>query len=313
MELLYATLIFLIGLGVLVSGAEIFIHHSAQLGAKLGVSDVIVGITLVALGTSIPEIFVSVSSIINDAPALALGNSIGSNISNIAIIYGLSLFWLASKTLSISLRNIFILILSVLIAGWALYDLTISVGDSIVFIALFFSFVLNLSREKPSEVPENTHKDESLTKVSLLIVLSLILLGVGSELTVLGGVDLAVGLGIPDAVIGLTMIAIGTSLPELAASVSALRRNKGNMVVGNIVGSNILNIVLIFPIIGIGSNAVFDEEIFTRDFMVMSALTASFILLITVGRGEGNLKKALYPVFAVGMFISMGLYLFSLF
>ena len=313
MELLYATLIFLIGLGVLISGAEIFIHHSAQLGAKLGISDVIVGITLVALGTSIPEIFVSVSSIINDAPALALGNSIGSNISNIAIIYGLSLFWLASKTLNISLRNIFILILSVLIAGWALYDLTISVADSIVFIALFVLFVLNLFREKPDEVPENTHKDESFTKVSLLILLSLILLAVGSELTVRGGVDLAIGLGIPDAVIGLTMIAIGTSLPELAASVSALRRSKGNMVVGNIVGSNILNIVLIFPIIGIGSTAVFDQEIFTRDFMVMSALTAAFILLVTVGRGEGSLKKVLYPVFAVGMFVSMALYLTSLF
>ena len=313
MELLYATLVFLIGLGVLISGAEIFIHHSAQLGAKLGISDVIVGITLVALGTSIPEIFVSVSSIINDAPALALGNSIGSNISNIAIIYGLSLFWLASKTLNISLRNIFILILSVLIAGWALYDLTISVADSIVFIALFILFVLNLFREKPDEVPENTHKDESFTKVSLLILLSLILLAVGSELTVRGGVDLAIGLGIPDAVIGLTMIAIGTSLPELAASVSALRRSKGNMVVGNIVGSNILNIVLIFPIIGIGSTAVFDQEIFTRDFMVMSALTAAFILLVTVGRGEGSLKKVLYPVFAVGMFVSMALYLTSLF
>ena len=313
MELLYATLIFLIGLGVLISGAEIFIHHSAQLGAKLGISDVIVGITLVALGTSIPEIFVSVSSIINDAPALALGNSIGSNISNIAIIYGLSLFWLASKTLNISLRNIFILILSVLIAGWSLYDLKISVADSLVFIALFILFVLNLFREKPDEVPENTHKEESLTKVSLLIFLSLILLAVGSELTVRGGVDLAVGLGISDAVIGLTMIAIGTSLPELAASVSALRRSKGNMVVGNIVGSNILNIVLIFPIIGIGSTAVFDQEIFTRDFMVMSALTAAFILLVTVGRGEGSLKKVLYPVFAVGMFVSMALYLTSLF
>ena len=313
MELLYATLIFLIGLGVLFSGAEIFIHHSAQLGAKLGISDVVVGITLVALGTSIPEIFVSVSSIINDAPALALGNSIGSNISNIGIIYGLSLFWLASKTLNISLRNVFILILSVLIAGWALYDLTISIADSIVFIALFILFVLNLFREKPDEVPENTHKDESLSKVSFLILLSLVLLAVGSELTVRGGVDLAVGLGIPDSVIGLTMVAIGTSLPELAASVSALRRSKGNMVVGNIVGSNILNIVLIFPIIGIGSTAVFDQEIFSRDFMVMSALTAAFILLITVGRGEGSLKKALYPVFAIGMFISMGLYLTSLF
>ena len=313
MELLYATLIFLIGLGVLISGAEIFIHHSAQLGAKLGISDVIVGITLVALGTSIPEIFVSVSSIINDAPALALGNSIGSNISNIAIIYGLSLFWLASKTLNISLRNIFILILSVLIAGWALYDLTISVADSVVFIALFILFVLNLFREKPDEVPENTHKDESLTKVSLLILLSLILLAVGSELTVQGGVDLAIGLGIPDAVIGLTMIAIGTSLPELAASVSALRRSKGNMVVGNIVGSNILNIVLIFPIIGIGSTAIFDQEIFSRDFMVMSIFSAAFILLISIGRQEMNIKKVFYPVFGVGMFISMGFYLTSLF
>ena len=313
MELLYATLVFLIGLGVLISGAEIFIHHSAQLGAKLGISDVIVGITLVALGTSIPEIFVSISSIINDAPALALGNSIGSNISNIAIIYGLSLFWLASKTLNISLRNIFILILSVLIAGWALYDLTISVADSIVFIALFILFVLNLFREKPDEVPENTHKDESLTKVSLLILFSLILLAVGSELTVQGGVDLAIGLGIPDAVIGLTMIAIGTSLPELAASVSALRRSKGNMVVGNIVGSNILNIVLIFPIIGIGSTAIFDQEIFSRDFMVMSIFSAAFILLISIGRQEMNIKKVFYPVFGVGMFISMGFYLTSLF
>ena len=259
----------------------------------MGVSDVVIGITLVALGTSIPEIFVSVSSIINDAPAIALGNSIGSNISNIAIIYGISLFWLASKTLNISLRNIFILILSVLIAGWSLYDLTITVSDSIVFIALFILFVLNLFREKPEESPENNHKDESLLKVSTLIILSLILLGVGSELTVRGGVDLATGLGIPDAVIGLTMVAIGTSLPELAASISALRRSKGNMVVGNIVGSNILNIVLIFPIIGIGSTVVFDEEIFSRDFMVMSVLTAAFILLITIGRQEGNLKRFL--------------------
>ena len=313
MELLIATIVFIVGLGILISGAEIFIHHSSQLGSKLGISDVVIGITLVALGTSIPEIFVSISSILNNAPAIALGNSIGSNISNIAIIYGLSLFWLSSINLNISLRNIFILILSVLIAGWSLYDLTISVGDSIVFIALFILFVLNLFREKPEEDKENIHKNTSLTKLSILILLSLIFLGVGSELTVRGGVDLAISLGIPDAVIGLTMVAIGTSLPELAASISALRRSKGNMVVGNIVGSNILNVVLIFPIIGLGSKSFFDQEIFNRDFMVMSALTAVFILLVSIGRSEGSFKKYLYPVFAVGMFISVGFYFVSLF
>lgn len=313
MELLIATIVFIVGLGILISGAEIFIHHSSQLGSKLGISDVVIGITLVALGTSIPEIFVSISSILNNAPAIALGNSIGSNISNIAIIYGLSLFWLSSINLNISLRNIFILILSVLIAGWSLYDLTISVGDSVVFIALFILFVLNLFREKPEEDKENIHKNISLTKLSILILLSLIFLGVGSELTVRGGVDLATSLGIPDAVIGLTMVAIGTSLPELAASISALRRSKGNMVVGNIVGSNILNVVLIFPIIGLGSKSFYDQEIFNRDFMVMSALTAVFILLVSIGRSEGSFKKYLYPVFAVGMFISVGFYLVSLF
>ena len=313
MELLIATIVFIVGLGILISGAEIFIHHSSQLGSKLGISDVVIGITLVALGTSIPEIFVSISSILNNAPAIALGNSIGSNISNIAIIYGLSLFWLSSINLNISLRNIFILILSVLIAGWSLYDLTISVGDSVVFIALFILFVLNLFREKPEEDKENIHKNTSLTKLSILILLSLIFLGVGSELTVRGGVDLATSLGIPDAVIGLTMVAIGTSLPELAASISALRRSKGNMVVGNIVGSNILNVVLIFPIIGLGSKSFYDQEIFNRDFMVMSALTAVFILLVSIGRSEGSFKKYLYPFFAVGMFISVGFYLVSLF
>ena len=313
MELLIATIVFIVGLGILISGAEIFIHHSSQLGSKLGISDVVIGITLVALGTSIPEIFVSISSILNNAPAIALGNSIGSNISNIAIIYGLSLFWLSSINLNISLRNIFILILRVLIAGWSLYDLTISVGDSVVFIALFILFVLNLFREKPEEDKENIHKNTSLAKLSILILLSLIFLGVGSELTVRGGVDLATSLGIPDAVIGLTMVAIGTSLPELAASISALRRSKGNMVVGNIVGSNILNVVLIFPIIGLGSKSFYDQEIFNRDFMVMSALTAVFILLVSIGRSEGSFKKYLYPVFAVGMFISVGFYLVSLF
>ena len=313
MELFYASLIFVFGLIVLIAGAEIFIHYSSKLGSKLGISDVVIGITLIALGTSIPEIFVSISSVLNDAPAIALGNSIGSNISNIALIYGLSLFWLASITLQISLRNIFILILSVLIAGWSLYDLTITRSDAIVFVALFVLFVLNLLREKPEENLEKNHQKESLFKVSSLIVSSLLFLGLGSELTVKGGIDLALNLGIPDAVIGLTMVAIGTSLPELAASISALRRKKGNMVVGNIVGSNILNIVLIFPIIGIGSKAVFDQVIFTRDFMVMSALTAIFILLITIGKREGNLKKFLYPLIGSGMFVALGFYLVNLF
>ena len=313
MSLLITLFIFISGLIILIAGAELFIGYAAKLGAKLGVSELLIGITLIALGTSIPEIFVSVSSILNNAPSIALGNSIGSNISNIGIIYGLSLFWLSTTLISINLRNIFILVLSVLICGWSLYDLNISIQDSVLFIALFILFVLNLLRQPQETNNKNHEQTGSITKISFLILISLGLLGAGSELTVRGGIDLATFIGVPETIIGLTMVAIGTSLPELAASISALRRDKGNMVVGNIVGSNILNIVLIFPIIGFGSNSIYEREIFSRDFLIMSIFTGIFILLLVIGRQESNLKRIAYPIIGVSMFGLMVFYLSLLF
>ena len=313
MSLLITSLTFISGLIILIAGAELFIGYASKLGAKLGVSELLIGITLIALGTSIPEIFVSVSSILNNAPSIALGNSIGSNISNIGIIYGLSLFWLSTTLISINLRNIFILVLSVLICGWSLYDLNISIQDSVLFIALFILFVLNLLRQPQETNNKNPEQTGSIIKISFLILISLGLLGVGSELTVRGGIDLATFIGVPETIIGLTMVAIGTSLPELAASISALRRNKGNMVVGNIVGSNILNIVLIFPIIGFGSNSIYEREIFSRDFLIMSVFTGIFILLLVIGRQESNLKRIAYPIIGISMFGLMVFYLSLLF
>ena len=313
MSLLITSFTFISGLIILIAGAELFIGYAAKLGAKLGVSELLIGITLIALGTSIPEIFVSISSIINNAPSIALGNSIGSNISNIGIIYGLSLFWLSTTLISINLRNIFILVLSVLICGWALYDLNISIQDSVLFIALFILFVLNLLRQPQETNNKNHEQTGSIVKTTFLILISLGLLGVGSELTVRGGIDLATFIGVPETIIGLTMVAIGTSLPELAASISALRRNKGNMVVGNIVGSNILNIVLIFPIIGFGSNSIYEREIFSRDFLIMSIFTGIFILLLVIGRQESNLKRFAYPILGISMFGLMVFYLSLLF
>ncbi len=313
MSLLITSFTFISGLIILIAGAELFIGYAAKLGAKLGVSELLIGITLIALGTSIPEIFVSISSIINNAPSIALGNSIGSNISNIGIIYGLSLFWLSTTLISINLRNIFILVLSVLICGWSLYDLNISIQDSVLFIALFILFVLNLLRQPQETNKKNHEQTGSIVKTTFLILISLGLLGVGSELTVRGGIDLATFIGVPETIIGLTMVAIGTSLPELAASISALRRNKGNMVVGNIVGSNILNIVLIFPIIGFGSNSIYEREIFSRDFLIMSIFTGIFILLLVIGRQESNLKRFAYPILGISMFGLMVFYLSLLF
>ena len=143
--------------------------------------------------------------------------------------------------------------------------------------------------------------------MSLFILLS------GSELTVNGGKNLALAFGVSNTVNGLTLVAIGTSLPELAASFSALKRKKGNMVIGNIIGSNILNLVLIFPIIGFATKVVLDSKIFERDFLLMSLFTAIFVIFITFGENQNRIKKLIYPFLGLGLVIWTFYYQASLF
>ena len=220
-------LILITGLSLLVLGAEYFVSNTAKLGAKLKLNDMFLGITIVALGTSIPEVFVSISSILNDSPELAVGNSIGSNIANIGLIFGVSCFFLSKSILDINLRDIFLLILSVLISGYVIFDFSISKSDSFILVCFLVLFILHLLRQKTKEMKEE--EENGIGKNIFFILLSLIILLSGSELTVNGGKNLAIALGVSNTVIGLTLVAIGTSLPELAASFSALRRKKGNM------------------------------------------------------------------------------------
>lgn len=304
-------LILITGLSLLVLGAEYFVSNTAKLGAKLKLNDMFLGITIVALGTSIPEVFVSISSILNDSPELAVGNSIGSNIANIGLIFGVSCFFLSKSILDINLRDIFLLILSVLISGYVIFDFSISKSDSFILVCFLVLFILHLLRQKSEEMKEE--EENGIGKNIFFILLSLIILLSGSELTVNGGKNLAIALGVSNTVIGLTLVAIGTSLPELAASFSALRRKKGNMVIGNIIGSNILNLVLIFPIIGFATKVLLDSKIFERDFLLMSLFTAIFVIFITFGENQNRIKKLIYPFLGIGLIAWTFYYQTSLF
>ena len=304
-------LILITGLSLLVLGAEYFVSNTAKLGAKLKLNDMFLGITIVALGTSIPEVFVSISSILNDSPELAVGNSIGSNIANIGLIFGVSCFFLSKSVLDINLRDIFLLILSVLISGYVIFDFSISKSDSFILVCFLVLFILHLLRQKTEEMKEE--EEYGIGKNIFFILLSLIILLSGSELTVNGGKNLAIALGVSNTVIGLTLVAIGTSLPELAASFSALRRKKGNMVIGNIIGSNILNLVLIFPIIGFATTVLLDSKIFERDFLLMSLFTAIFVIFITFGENQNRIKKLIYPFLGIGLIAWTFYYQTSLF
>ena len=304
-------LILISGLGLLLLGAEYFVSNTSKLGAKLKLNDMFLGITVVALGTSIPEVFVSISSIINDSPELAVGNSIGSNIANIGLIFGFSCFFLSKSVLNINLRDIFLLILSVLISGYVIFDFSISKSDSFILVCFLILFILHLLRQKSTD--ENNPEEDGIGQNIFFILLSLFILLSGSELTVHGGKNLALAFGVSNTVIGLTLVAIGTSLPELAASFSALKRKKGNMVIGNIIGSNILNLVLIFPIIGFATKVVLDSKIFERDFLLMSLFTAIFVIFITFGENQNRIKKLIYPFLGLGLVIWTFYYQASLF
>ena len=300
------------GLILLIKGADLFIDNISDLGKKIGLSDMFLGITIVALGTSIPEVFVSISSVINLKPEIAIGNSIGSNIANLGIVFGFTCFLITRSIIILNLRDIFLLFLTSLLAGYVLFDYKISISDSILMIGLFVLFTLHLMRQKPQKNLV-TSISKSTLQLVLFSLLSLILLLIGSELTVAYGSKLASLIGISDVVVGLTMVAIGTSLPELATSYSALKQKKGNLVIGNIIGSNILNIVLVFPIIGLSIVRVFESTILVRDYFMMAVLTAIFITYLSLGDFQNSFKKKTAPLMGIFLLGFTFYYFYQLF
>ena len=300
------------GLILLIKGADLFIDNISDLGKKIGLSDMFLGITIVALGTSIPEVFVSISSVINLKPEIAIGNSIGSNIANLGIVFGFTCFLITRSIITLNLRDIFLLFLTSLLAGYVLFDYKISISDSILMIGLFVLFTLHLMRQKPQKNLV-TSISKSTLQLVLFSLLSLILLLIGSELTVAYGSKLASLIGISDVVVGLTMVAIGTSLPELATSYSALKQKKGNLVIGNIIGSNILNIVLVFPIIGLSIVRVFESTILVRDYFMMAVLTAIFITYLILGDFQNSFKKKTAPLMGIFLLGFTFYYFYQLF
>jgi len=300
------------GLILLIKGADLFIDNISDLGKKIGLSDMFLGITIVALGTSIPEVFVSISSVINLKPEIAIGNSIGSNIANLGIVFGFTCFLITRSIITLNLRDIFLLFLTSLLAGYVLFDYKISISDSILMIGLFVLFTLHLMRQKPQKNLV-TSISKSTLQLVLFSLLSLILLLIGSELTVAYGSKLASLIGISDVVVGLTMVAIGTSLPELATSYSALKQKKGNLVIGNIIGSNILNIVLVFPIIGLSIVRVFESTILVRDYFMMAVLTAIFITYLSLGDFQNSFKKKTAPLMGIFLLGFTFYYFYQLF
>ena len=277
MELALNFIQLLLGITILVWGANKFVDHSSVIAKHLGINDLVVGLTLIAAGTSAPEIFVAISAVINESEDIAFGTAIGSNISNIALIFGVSCLYLnaASKT---HLSNLFPFGLSIVMLGLIIVDGTISFSESMGLIGLFMLFMYILL--KTEGIPdEDKTEPTALTKSLFLSMVGLIGLIAGANISIIFAENTAILLGISELIIGLTIMALGTSLPELAATIAALRKGKHQMVVGNIIGSNVLNLVFVLPIIGFFGTMQISQIVLERDFYILLVLSIVFIFL----------------------------------
>ena len=294
----------------LVFGSERFVESSSKIAKKLGISDLVVGLTIIALGTSAPEIFVAISSVVNSVESIAIGTIVGSNITNIALIFGVSCFAINQIQNRFSLESLVPFLLSFILFIFSLRDLKFSLLESLGFIAIFSYFLIILLKERSNSVYV-VSESVNIVRNTFTLVFGLVLLIVGSNFTVIYAEKLAVSIGISEVIIGLTILALGTSLPELAATLSAIFKGKNQMVIGNIIGSNILNLVIIVPIIGIFSSALMPIELWERDSTPLIILTTVFaVIMLFLSRAQ--MPKFIGTLFGLGLLSFYILYVLNL-
>ena len=284
----------LFGLALLAWSADKFVDGASSTAQHLGMSPLLIGMLIIGFGTSAPEMVVSAMAALDGSPNLALGNAYGSNIANIALVLGLAAVIAPIAVSSrIIRREIPLLVLVLLLAGWQLQSGMIARGEAWVLLGVFFLFMgwaIYQGRNQDDVLGVDTSAELDSRPMPLrnaiiwLIVGLLVLVG-SSRLLVWGAVDIATALGVSELVIGLTVVAVGTSLPELASCIAAVRKGEHDLALGNILGSNMFNTLAVVGIAGVIAPIEFDYEVFTRDWSTMMLLT---IVLLIFGLGRGG-------------------------
>ena len=316
-------IILILGFIGLVWSADRFVYGAAGLARNLGISPLIIGLTIVAMGSSAPEMMVSVSAALSGARDTAIGNVVGSNITNITLVLGITALLKPLMVGSTTIRReIPMVLITSLIGGYVLWDLELDRTEGIVLMALFFITIYILTMlaiKRPSNDPlEAEHNDEvpagvPTSKAVFWLIVGMIALPISSTYLVDSAVDIARYFGMSDLVIGLTIIAVGTSLPELAASIAGVLKGEDDLAIGNIVGSNIFNILAVLALPAIISPGAIDPAIIGRDLYCM--LGASVLLLIMaigfkgrpgrINRWEGGILLMAFVAYQVWVFNSI--------
>ncbi len=323
-----------VGLILLVWSADRFVDGAVGVAQFLGMSTFLIGMVIVGFGTSAPEIVVSILSALNNSPQLALGNAYGSNIANIALILGATAViapLIVHK--QAMFRDIPILVLVTVLTIFLVKDGNVSFADGLVLLLAFVAVMgFNIWQELKARHQRKKAKAAALAdehaepaeKVSIVKSLLWLFIGLGililsSRMLVWGAIGMAQALGVSDLLIGLTIVAVGTSLPELASSIAAARRGENDLAVGNVIGSNLFNTLVVVGIAAVISPIrAMDPAVLSRDLPIMSALTLLlFFICIPLKKnnrynkvnkyGFGRIGGALFLMLYIGYLVLLGL------
>lgn len=288
----------IIGLAGLVWGADRFVTGSAGAARNLGIPPLIIGLTIVSIGTSAPEIIVSINSALKSAGGLAVGNALGSNLANIGLVLGITALIAPLPTQRHLLTQEGPLLL--LVTAWAglcLYDGQLGRGESLpllLALPLLLCLLIRLRTAQPD--PEQLEVGQEIPSMPMLTALlwlatGLAVLLASAEALVWGATTTARTFGVSELVIGLTIVAIGTSLPELAASLVSALRGHHDIAIGNIFGSNLFNLMAVLPIAGLIQPLDLGREVFSRDFLALAALTTLLFMAVAWAQRRSNLPR----------------------
>lgn len=311
--------IVVLGFVGLIWGADKFVFGASALARNLGVSPLMIGLTIVAFGTSAPEIFSSAASVVENEPELAIGNALGSNIFNIGVALGIAaLISPLQPPKTLFHKEIPALLLVTVVTGLLMSNFYLGPVDAIILmsITVFFGYKLFRNRVKSSGLPEID--DENLihlsnARASVYLGLGLALLVLSADAIIQACTSIADALGVSSVIVGLTIVALGTSLPEVAASAACALKGHHELAIGNIVGSNILNLLAVLPFPGLFAPVALDPILLQRDFVAMLLLTLllawfcfqSIKSNMVIGRAAGVVLLTSYSAWFAVMVIQM--------
>ncbi len=316
--MLLAIIAILAGFALLIWGADKFVLGASATASNLGVSPLIIGLTIVGFGTSAPEMLVSLMAALNGNPEMAVGNAIGSNITNVGLVLGITALVVPLSVKSSILKREYPIMFAIMLLAWYLLaDNSLQKTDGLILITSLFLVLglitfLGMRESKNANDPLNSEfNDEIPTDISTPMALFwlffgiLILLG-SSKILVWGAVYIAHDFGISDLIIGLTIVAIGTSLPELAASIASALKGEHEIAIGNIIGSNMFNLlgVLGIPAIISPMNQL-SETVLSRDYPVMIGLSILLFIFAYGFKGEGKINRIEAAVLLISYFAYM--------